>query len=154
MTFSNIYEKNFTRFFSFVDPKLFNLKSAYKLKNEILSIKNKPYMDLNIEICGIYTTRNLIHVALNHMNSDNQLDPEMVIRIDMKNKTIEALELTLWTGQTTKVYYDLYHEENAKKDIVDLAAKKELNDFLTMWLTNINQQGFKLNYSVLEVLNK
>lgn len=142
-----IYEENYKRFFNFVDPKLFNLQSAYELKNEILSIKNKPFMDLNLEIVGIYTTANFIHVALNHTNSDNQLDPEMLIKIDMENKTIEALELTLWTGQTTKVYYDLYHEENAK---VDLKAKKELNDFLTMWLTNINQQGFKLPYFIYE----
>ena len=90
-------------------------------------------------------------MALNHTNCDNQLDPEMVIRISMENKTIEALEITQLIGGTTKVYDDLYHSDPNKVG-VNLKAKEDLNDFLKMWLTNIIEQGFKLPYFKLEEL--
>jgi uncharacterized protein YqiB (DUF1249 family) len=59
----------------------------------------------------------------------------MVIRIDTKAETVEAL-----TFQDTYIYREVYPD----RDRVDLKAKKELNEFLLQWLTNLIDQGHKL----------
>jgi len=59
----------------------------------------------------------------------------MVIRIDTKTETVEAL-----TFQDTYVYREVYLDRNR----VDLKAKKELNEFLLQWLTNLIDQGHTL----------
>ena len=55
-------------------------------------------------------------------------DPDMVIRIDTETETVEAL-----TFQDTYTYREVYLDRNR----VDLKAKKELNEFLLQWLTNL-----------------
>jgi Protein of unknown function (DUF1249) len=62
-------------------------------------------------------------------------DPDMVIRIDTKAETVEAL-----TFQDTYTYREVYPDRNR----VDLKAKKELNEFLLQWLTNLIDQGHRL----------
>jgi uncharacterized protein YqiB (DUF1249 family) len=59
----------------------------------------------------------------------------MVVRIDMKTETVEAL-----TFQDTYTYREVYLDRNR----VDLKAKKELNEFLLQWLTNLIDQGHTL----------
>ena len=58
----------------------------------------------------------------------------MVIRIDTKAETVEAL-----TFQDTYIYREVYPD----RDRVDLKAKKELNEFLLQWLTNLIDQGHR-----------
>lgn len=59
----------------------------------------------------------------------------MVIRIDTKTETVEALSC-----QDTYTYREVYQEGNG----VDVKAKKELNEFLLQWLTNLIDQGHLL----------
>ena len=76
--------------------------------------------------------------ALNHyyeQNVDLIADSDMVVRIDTNAETVEAL-----TFQDTYTYREVYPDGSA----VDLKAKKELNEFLLHWLTNLIDQGHKL----------
>ncbi len=59
----------------------------------------------------------------------------MVIRIDTKSETVEAL-----TFQDTYTYREVYRERGQE----DVKAKKELNEFLLQWLTNLIDQGHTL----------
>ena len=59
----------------------------------------------------------------------------MVITIDTKTETVEALSY-----QDTYIYREVYPEGGQ----TDVRAKKELNEFLLQWLTNLIDQGHKL----------
>ena len=93
-------------------------------------------MDLNLDLLS--RDDEIITVALSHyyeQNGDLIADPDMVVRIDTKAETVEAL-----TFQDTYTYREVYPDGSA----VDLTAKKELNEFLLQWLTNLFDQGHKL----------
>ena len=94
------------------------------------------FMDLNLDLLS--RNDEIITVALSHyyeQNGDLIPDPDMVIRINTKTETVEAL-----TFQDTYVYREVYLDQNR----VDLKAKKELNEFLLQWLTNLIDQGHTL----------
>jgi uncharacterized protein YqiB (DUF1249 family) len=79
-----------------------------------------------------------ITVALSHyyeQNGDLIGDPDMVLRIDTKTETVEALIF-----QDTYTYREVYPDGSA----VGLKAKKGLNAFLLQWLTNLIDQAHKL----------
>ena len=95
------------------------------------------FMDLNLDLLS--RDGEIITVALSHyyeQNGDLIADPDMVVRIDTKAETVEAL-----TFQDTYTYREVYLDG----DRVDLKAKKELNEFLLQWLTNLLDQGHRLN---------
>jgi uncharacterized protein YqiB (DUF1249 family) len=94
------------------------------------------FMDLNLDLLS--HNGETITVALSHyyeQNGDLIADPDMVLRIDTKAETVEAL-----TFQDTYTYREVYPDTNR----VDLKAKKELNAFLLQWLTNLIDQGHRL----------
>jgi len=93
-------------------------------------------MDLNLDLLS--RDDEIITVALSHyyeQNGDLIPDPDMVIRIDTKTETVEGL-----TFQDTYTYREVY----PKRGQEDVKAKKELNEFLLQWLTNLIGQGHKL----------
>jgi uncharacterized protein YqiB (DUF1249 family) len=94
------------------------------------------FMDLNLDLLS--RNGEIITVALSHyyeQNGDLIPDPDMVVRIDTKTETVEALSF-----QDTYTYREVYVDGNR----VDVKAKKELNEFLLQWLTNLIDQGHKL----------
>lgn len=93
-------------------------------------------MDLNLDL--LYRDHEIIKVALSHyyeQNGDLIADPDMVIRVDTKTETVEALSY-----QDTYTYREVYPEGGE----ADVRTKKELNEFLLQWLTNLIDQGHRL----------
>jgi uncharacterized protein YqiB (DUF1249 family) len=93
-------------------------------------LKSNGFMDLHIENLGNN------HYSLTHyfeQNGDLVPDPDMEIRIYPKERMAEAL-----TYQDQFIYREVYPDENH----VNERAKKELNQFLNQWLTNLINQGF------------
>ena len=104
---------------------------------EYAKSKVPGFMDLNLDLLS--RNDEIITVALSHyyeQNGDLIPDPDMVIRIDTKIEAVEAL-----TFQDTYTYREVYLDQNR----VDLKVKKELNEFLLQWLTNLIGQGHKLS---------
>ena len=97
-------------------------------------LKAPGFMDLNIDVLersGQHLILALSHYY-KHPSGDMIPDPDMEVRINLEHKTAEALSLQDLFG------YRMVYPEPGK---VDLRAKKELNQFLSQWLTNLNQQG-------------
>ena len=96
-------------------------------------------MDLNFDL--IEKSRKRVTLALSHYykhpSGDLIADPDMCIRLDRKEKTVEALSY-----RDTYGYREVYSEGGA----VDVKAKKELNDFLVQWLRNLVVQGHKIGF--------
>jgi hypothetical protein len=87
-------------------------------KSSLISACPPGFMDLNLDLLS--HNDEIITVALSHyyeQNGDLIPDPDMVIRIDTKTETVEAL-----TFQDTYTYREAYLDQNR----VDLKAKKEL----------------------------
>lgn len=103
---------------------------------EYVKSKVPGLMDLNLDLLS--RDNDIITVALSHYyerNGDLIADPDMVIRIDTNTETVEALSY-----QDTYIYREVYENGNR----VDVKAKKELNEFVLQWLTNLIDQGHKL----------
>lgn len=98
---------------------------------ESVHLKSSGFMDLIIERLGEN------HYSLTHYfesNGDLCPDPDMEIRVFLKEKLAEALSYQD-SFCYRKVYPDLIH--------VNIKAKKELNQFLDQWLSNLKEQGFR-----------
>jgi uncharacterized protein YqiB (DUF1249 family) len=94
------------------------------------------FMDLNVDVLS--RNDGIITAALSHyyeQNGDLIPDPDMVVRIDTRSETVEAL-----TYQDTYTYREVYPDTNQ----VDVKTEKELNEFLLQWLTNLIDQGRRL----------
>lgn len=98
------------------------------------------HMGLSLDVIG-KDTDNRYEVALSHTyqeNGDLIPDPDMQLRIDFDLETVEAL-----TYQDSIGYQQVYHQENDKV-YFNNKLKKDLNKFLSQWLTNLIQQGHKI----------
>ena len=127
----DIHEKLYKRLLEIV-PEAGNPKQYGKSKVSGL-------MDLNFDL--IEKKGNQIIFALSHYykhpSGDLIADPDMCIRLDRKEKAVEALSY-----QDTYCYREVYSEGGA----VDVQAKKDLNEFLIQWLRNLREQGHKINF--------
>jgi uncharacterized protein YqiB (DUF1249 family) len=88
------------------------------------------FMDLHVDILN--KNGNVWRVSLAHnykAGGDVIPDPDMEVTVDFKNETAEA-----------ETYQDTYLYREAKDD----RSKKELNEFLLMWLGNMIDQGHKM----------
>jgi uncharacterized protein YqiB (DUF1249 family) len=97
--------------------------------------KSQPegFMDLNLDV--LHKTTDCVEIALSHyfeQHSDLVPDPDMQIRIYPATKTAEAS-----TYQDQFGYREVYPEPRK----VNVAAKKDLNNFLAQWLKNCLDQG-------------
>lgn len=102
---------------------------------ESFKLKSSGFMDLNVDI--LYREKDSFTLALSHYykhpSGDMIPDPDMEIRVFPVQKLAEALSY-----QDSFGYRRVYWEDNK----VDLNAKKELNEFLNIWLNNLVLQGF------------
>lgn len=93
-------------------------------------LKSGGFMDLHIERLGKY------HYSLTHyfeQNGDLVPDPDMEVRTYPETRMAEALSYQDQFG-----YRVVYPEEGK----VNVAAKRDLNEFLDFWLSNLIRQGF------------
>lgn len=125
----NIYERMYTKLEKLLG-ELDKLPDAGKSES-------KGYMDLHFDKLFVDPDGRTV-IALAHyfrMNGDSVPDPDMQIRIDHKLKTVEAL-----------TYQDLtrYSEVYPKPGLIDAAARSHMNDFLSLWLTNLIEQGHRI----------
>lgn len=98
-------------------------------------------MDLHFDYLGKDHNGNYL-IALSHyyeQNGDLIPDPDMQIRVLPDLKAAEAL-----TFQDAFRFREIYAEEDGKQ-LVDLNAKKSLNQFLKFWLGNLLQQGHRID---------
>lgn len=101
------------------------------------------YMDLNFDYLGKDKSgRHMI--ALSHyyeLNGDMVPDPDMHVRIDTKAKTAEAM-----TFQNLYIFQRVYDEGN-EPTAANEKRKKELNLFLSQWLSNSIEYGYRIDFS-------
>ena len=101
---------------------------------EHASFQTCGFMDLNFD--RLYGDKVSVTIAVSHyfrQNGDMVPDPDMEVRIYPGIKMAEALSY-----QDSFGYRQVYPEPGK----VDLKAKKDLNDFLNVWLSNIIMQGY------------
>ena len=109
-----------------VIPNLRNIGSYAKLSAP-------GFMDLHVDILN--KNGNVWRIALAHnyrSGGDVIPDPDMEVTVDFTVETAQA-----------ETYQDtyLYREANEEK------SRKELNEFLFMWLGNLTEQGHKMENS-------
>jgi len=110
--------------------------------NEAVSLKSKPFMDLNLDDLGDHV------FAMAHnfkQNGDIMADPDMQIRIIPEMHSIEALTYQL---DSMGIFQRVYNEDFTK---VNPRLKKELNSFLEKWLINLKAQKFKLLFQGVSI---
>lgn len=113
-----IYEKNY--------QKIRPLLADYR------KVEVKGFMPLVIE----KISNNRYSVAHYYeCNGDLMRDPELVIQINDEAGTAEVLT---YTQDNLGIYEEVYPEPNKVRP----RLKKELNQFLSVWLDNLKMQGF------------
>jgi hypothetical protein len=99
-------------------------------------------MDLHFDYLGKDKKGNYL-IALSHyfkQNGDLVPDPDMQIRILPEMEVAEAM-----TYQDQFGHQEVYPDQGDGKEYVNLRRKKELNKFLSQWLSNIIRQGHKID---------
>jgi len=125
-----IYNENFERL-----EKVFGNMTELMNPETHGKLKSGGFMDLVYEVQGDI-------LCLSHyfeQNGDLVPGPDMTVRINLEQKTAEAL-----TFQNQFTFSEVYPEPTK----INPRMKRSLNDFLSMWLTNIVDQGFKLTEKV------
>ncbi len=128
---STIYHRNFRKLLRLI-PNLSGLHPGHYLRFEA----GQAFMPLSVDTLDRQGT--LLSIALAHnfeQNGDLVPDPDMELRVDLENETVEAL-----TFQDQLVYQEVYPAPGR----VHFDLKESLNSFLSTWLTNIGLQGFRL----------
>lgn len=134
----NNYGKQYELLNSISPKPLHELESG-----DYFKLKSEGYMDFNLEVL-YHLQAGVVAVALSHyykQNGDMMADPDMVVLINQKNGTVEAISIQQdgYGG-----YYKEVYPNYPEMDKVDLTEKKDQNKFLTFWLNNIKEQGHKL----------
>lgn len=108
---------------------------------EALKLKSNGFMDLNLDMLFEEDDKYTIAMAHNYIqNGDVMADPDMEIRIIPSMKMAEALSFRQDGG--IPINQHVYEEVDGKTMVYPM-IKKELNTFLSGWLLNIKNQGFK-----------
>ncbi len=97
----------------------------------------ESHMDLNLDILQRKPDR--ITIAMSHyykQNGDMIADPDMEIAMYPQRQTAQAL-----TYQDCYSYRRVYGEDNVT---IDIRAKRDLNQFLNQWLSNLIAQGHRI----------
>ncbi len=115
-----------------VCPDLHTIESHRK------SVVGGAIMDLSLDVLS--RNDNKIVIALSHYYKhpcgDMIADPDMEVAVYPKLQIAEALSY-----QDTYIYRTVYSQNRMQ---VDTRAKKDLNDFLSTWLTNLVEQGHSI----------
>lgn len=129
-----VYHKMYRKLYRVI-PTLDEIEEAAKLKA-------KGFMDLNVDILwkGEYEGRIYALIVLSHYwkheSGDMIPDPDMEVHVYPESKAVEAISF-----QDTSGYRVVYPRGGS----VDVKAKRELNEFLNYWLTNLIEQGHKID---------
>jgi uncharacterized protein YqiB (DUF1249 family) len=116
----SIYETNYERLLPFI-----SFDGNYK------RFESDGFMDLVVERIS------LDEISLAHyyeQDGDLMRDPEMTVRV-YPGKAVEALT---YQQDNLGIYQEVYPEPGKYVPLY----KKELNEFLRIWLNNLKQQGF------------
>lgn len=96
------------------------------------------FMDLHVDVSG--DNKDFKQLALVHTymkNGDLMADPDMEVRVDKKQKKVFPLSFQ----QDPFTFQRVYHEVDGKL-VCNHRLKRELCQFLLVWLDNIEKQGF------------
>jgi len=143
--YSSIYKKLMQ-----VIPDLITHIEEGKHHGKSVKDPNGGLMDLNFDFLGKDKKGNYL-IALSHyfeQNGDMVADPDMQIRVLPELQAAEAM-----TFQDQFGYQEVYREKDGK-ELVDLRRKKELNQFLNQWLSNIIRQGHKIDLKKMKTENE
>ncbi|MBC3810104.1 DUF1249 domain-containing protein [Undibacterium aquatile] len=119
-----------------VVPDLHTIESNGK------SVVGGGIMDLCFDVLSRSDSKIVIALShyYKHPSGDMIADPDMEIAVYPKRQVAEALSF-----QDATIYRTVYSSDRL---IVDIRAKKDLNDFLNFWLTNLIQQGHSIKVGV------
>jgi len=101
--------------------------------------QERGYEDFSMELT--HKSKRGYFLALSQyykQNGDLVPDPDMVIRLDAKQETIEALSF-----QDYRIYAEVYDDIYTPK-MVNPKEKKSQNSFLEVWLRNLYKQGHRI----------
>lgn len=116
--------------------KLTRLVGTLPEPDEVVRLKAPGFMDLVVE--GLYRGEDgFLHLSLSHyyeQNGDLVPDPDMEVRVYPDRGMAEAFSF-----QDTYGYRAVYPAPG----MVDVAAKEDLNRFLSRWLSNLLEQGHR-----------
>jgi uncharacterized protein YqiB (DUF1249 family) len=125
-----VYAKNFCRLLKVIPA----LEGEVHIADAGVS-RSAGFMDLHVDV--MEKNDESVVIAMAHyyeQNGDKVPDPDMTVRL-WRNGRAEALSF-----QDSTTYREVYPEPGK----VNLSAKKELNDFLYLWLGNLACQGHKV----------
>jgi uncharacterized protein YqiB (DUF1249 family) len=130
----------YTRLYKKLTRLIPNLEAHLAKGTESGTSTAAGFMDLHFDSLGKDSTgAYLIALAQYYeMNGDRVSDPDMQVRINTEQKTAEAL-----TFQNMYLYQQVY-EEAEGKHYVNATLKKQLNDFLDIWLSNAINQNHRI----------
>lgn len=141
MNQKTIYEKNYDRLMEIapgLEEKLLNYKDGDEIYGKSVST---GYMDFNLEL--LYKDKDSFHIALSHYyesHGDLVPDPDMEIRVDVKNKMVEALHF-----RDAHHYAEVYDDKQTRS-LVDRKQLNSQNRFLGMWLRNLKKQNHSIEW--------
>ncbi len=128
----NVYERNYRA----IDALIGGIEHLSGLEKDFyLKLTSPGFMDLVIE--KLCSTETGIIISMTHyyeQNGDLVPDPDMQIKILPELKAAEAL-----TYQDSFGYQAVYPEPGK----IYQKLKREINQFLSQWLSNLKKQGFR-----------
>ena len=103
------------------------------------------YMNLNLDVLRRGATKTVIALShyYKHPSGDMIADPDMGLAVYPDRAMAEALSY-----QDSFGYREVYSNGGA---MVDVRAKRELNQFLNQWLSNLIDQGHCIQPKVADV---
>jgi uncharacterized protein YqiB (DUF1249 family) len=132
-----IYHRNYQKLLKLI-PHLANLLEGHYIRFEA----GNAFMPLSVDVIERDRQGKRLCISLAHnfeMNGDLVPDPDMELLVDFEKERVEAL-----TFQDQRRYQVVYPEPGA----VYPALKRSLNSFLSAWLSNIEDQGFRLAHEM------
>lgn len=126
----NIYSRNFQKLIQLI-PTLLDIKTAAKLTAP-------GFMNLNIDVLNRHHKKIVIALShyYKHPSGDMIADPDMTMAVYIETESVEVL-----TYQDCFGFRTVYSADGMA---LSPSAKKELNSFLSQWLTNLLAQGHTL----------
>ena len=112
------------------------IPNLYSIKESGKSVAS-GFMDFSLDI--LQRKGDVLRIAISHYykhtSGDMIPDPDMEVMVNRKTETAEAL-----TYQDTYGYQEVYSEDGSCNE----SLQKSLNEFLLMWLSNLHEQGHKI----------
>ena len=117
--------------------KLLDVIPDLMMVDEAVKLKSEGYMDLGLDI--LYRSPEMLRIALSHYyrhpSGDMIPDPDMEIAVFLKQERAEAL-----TYQDMFGYQSVDNVEGTR----DKSCQRDLNMFLSHWLTSLIVQGHRI----------